>query len=69
MRVRVEKTNLQELHEKALLSNANQISNFRRIAFAQLHAIDPFADEDSPRRQVEFDFWDLHVGHFFLFHQ
>ena len=68
MRVGVEKTNLQELHEEALLSDADELANLLFGAIGQLNAVDPLRDEDSPRAQIVVHLRNIHPFDFLLVH-
>ena len=66
MRIRVEEANLQELHQEALLADADELADLILGTVRQFRPVDPLADQHPPGGQLVVHLRDVHAAHLLL---
>mmetsp|Transcript_76044 Transcript_76044/g.150674 ORF Transcript_76044/g.150674 Transcript_76044/m.150674 type:complete len:254 (+) Transcript_76044:1573-2334(+) len=63
VRVGVKEACLQQLHEEALLTDGNQLTNLARFTLGELAPVNPLGHEHLARRVLIPHLWHAHIGH------
>ena len=62
----MEEPNLQELHQEALLADADELADLILGAVRQFRPVDPLADQDPPGGQLVVHLRHVHPAHLLL---